>query len=144
MNKELKEAISYLFFGVLAMLVSLFTYWLFNLLLGEALYLISNVLSWCITVAFAFCTNKIWVFASHDWSASVLKKELSGFLGARIFSLIMEEAGLWLLIDLLAAGSFSVVLFGITLTETFLAKVLMQFLVVLVNYLFSKFLIFKR
>ncbi|MGN1203395.1 MAG: GtrA family protein, partial [Eubacterium sp.] len=77
-----REIISYVFFGVLATIVSLVSFKLFELILGERLYLVTNVVSWLITVIFAYFTNKLWVFESKSWKANVVIKELIGFFGA--------------------------------------------------------------
>ena len=71
-----KELISYVFFGVLATIVSILSFKLFDVLLGPQLYLLSNVISWIITVIFAYFTNKIWVFESKSWKANVHVKEI--------------------------------------------------------------------
>lgn len=142
--KDKKEIISYLFFGVLATVVNIVCFQIFNIIFGEELYLLSNVLSWIITVIFAFITNKLWVFESKSWKFSVIKTEIIGFTVARVFSLVLEEAGLYLLIDLLNLKSFSFEAFGFIITGSLIAKVIMQVIVVLSNYIFSKFIIFKR
>ena len=89
-----KEIISYLFFGVMTTLVNFVSFWAFNKILGESLYLISNVIAWVISVVFAYVTNKLWVFESKSWKFRVLLKEVPEFFAARIFSLCVEESGL--------------------------------------------------
>ncbi|MEE1074448.1 MAG: GtrA family protein [Acutalibacteraceae bacterium] len=69
---KLKEIFSYLFFGFLTTLISILTFGIFNAALGEKLYLISNIFSWVISVAFAFVSNKIYVFLSLDWNVNIL------------------------------------------------------------------------
>ena len=88
--EKYKEVISYVFFGVLATVVNLVSFKIFNAVLGAHLYLLTNVISWLITVIFAYFTNKLWVFESKSWKAEVVIKELIGFFGARIFSLVFE------------------------------------------------------
>lgn len=151
MSRERKEAmkinrevISYLIFGLLTTAVSILTFQLFGLLLGEDLYLVNNILSWIISVSFAFVTNKLWVFESKSWHLSIIKTEITGFLAARIFSLIVEEAGLFVLIDLLRIEKIGFEFVGFLITGTLIAKFTMQIIVVLLNYFFSKFLIFKK
>lgn len=75
-----KEIISYLFFGVMTTLVNFVSFWAFNKILGESLYLISNVIAWVISVVFAYVTNKLWVFESKSWKFRVLLKEVPEFL----------------------------------------------------------------
>lgn len=141
-----KELISYVFFGVLATVVNLLSFKLFDLLLGEHLYLLTNVISWIITVIFAYFTNKLWVFESKSWKASVVARELVGFFGARLFSLGVEEVGLWLMLDdkKLDMGGVSFEVFGIAVSGNMIAKVIMQVIVVILNYVFSKLIIFKK
>ena len=144
MKKQTKELLSYLFFGVLTTLVSIVTYEISNIILGADLYLISNIISWVIAVSFAYVTNKLWVFESKSWTFSVIKTEIAAFVLARVFSLILEEVGLYLLIDVMALKEFSAVAFGFTLTGALISKLIMQVIVVIANYLFSKFIIFKK
>lgn len=139
-----KELISYVFFGVLATVVNLVSFKIFDAFLGEHLYLITNVVSWLITVIFAYFTNKLWVFESKSWKASVVVKELIGFFGARIFSLVVEEAGLWLMIDICHMGDISWDIFTFSLSGNMIAKIIMQVVVVILNYVFSKLVIFKH
>ena len=141
---KLKEIFSYLFFGFLTTLISILTFGLFNAALGEKLYLISNIFSWVISVAFAFVTNKIYVFRSLEWNVKILKTELFGFVGARIFSLVLEEAGLFLLMDIIKFNSFETRVLSFSITGGFISKIIMQIVVVITNYFFSKFIIFKK
>ena len=139
-----REVISYLIFGLLTTVVSIITFHFFGFVFGEKLYLLNNILSWIISVSFAFVTNKLWVFESKSWGFSVLKKEIMGFALARLFSLLVEEVGLFLLIDLARLEKFRFEVLGILITGILISKVLMQVIVVLLNYFFSKFLIFKK
>lgn len=139
-----KELISYVFFGVLATIVSIGTFKLFDAVLGEKLYLISNVISWIITVIFAYITNKLWVFESKSWKADVVIKELIGFFGARLFSLGVEEFGLWLLIDALNMGALSLDFMSFYINGNMIAKLIMQVVVVILNYVFSKLIVFRK
>ena len=139
-----KELISYVFFGVLATIVSILSFKLFDVLLGPELYLLSNVISWIITVIFAYFTNKIWVFESKSWKANVLVKEIVSFFGARVFSLVVEEAGLWLMIDQMDMGGISWDILTFSISGNMIAKIIMQVVVVILNYVFSKLIIFKK
>lgn len=139
-----KEIISYLVFGVLTTAISVISFWLFGIVFGEQNYLINNILRWVIAVAFAFVTNKLWVFSSKDWSVKVLKTELTGFLLARNFSLLLEEAGLFLLIDILYLSKYNIDILNYKLTGELISKLIMQFIVIAVNYILSKLVIFKK
>ena len=142
--EKYKEVISYVFFGVLATVVNLVSFKIFNAVLGAHLYLLTNVISWLITVIFAYFTNKLWVFESKSWKAEVVIKELIGFFGARIFSLVVEEAGLWLMIDIMHMSKISWDIFSFNLDGNMIAKIIMQVVVVILNYVFSKLVIFKH
>lgn len=142
--EKYKELISYVFFGVLATIVSLVSFKVFNEILGANLYFLSNVISWLITVIFAYFTNKLWVFESKSWKADVVVKELIEFFGARIFSLVVESAGLWLMIDIMHMGKISWDIFVFNLDGNMIAKIIMQVVVVILNYVFSKLVIFRH
>lgn len=139
-----KEIINYVFFGVLATIVNLVSFKIFDLILGAKLYLITNVISWIITVIFAYVTNKLWVFESKSWKKDVVIKELIGFFGARLFSLGVEELGLWVTITLCHMGQMGWQVFGLNIDGNMVAKVIMQIVVVILNYIFSKFIIFTK
>ena len=139
-----KEILLYLIFGVLTTLVNFVSFWLMELLIGEELYLASNAVAWVLAVVFAYVTNKLFVFESKSWSRAALAAEIPEFLGARIFSFLLEEGGMWLLVDILGFRSFSFALVGITATGNLIAKAILAVVVVILNYFFSKLIIFKR
>lgn len=139
-----KELISYVFFGVLATIVSIGSFKIFDVILGEHLYMISNVISWIITVIFAYFTNKLWVFQSKSWKPNVVVRELIGFFGARLFSLGVEELGLWLMIDKMNIDTIGFEILDFDVNGNLIAKVIMQVVIVILNYIFSKLIIFKK
>lgn len=140
-----KEIISYVFFGVLTTVVNLLVFKLFDRILGSNLYLVTNVIAWIAAVVFAYITNKLWVFESKSWKADVVIKELVGFFGARVLSLGIEEAGLWLMIDIMHFENIKgFEIFSFKFDGNFIAKLIMQVVVVIMNYIFSKFLIFTK
>jgi putative flippase GtrA len=145
MNKKLVwEIIRYLIFGVLTTLVNFAVYFAALALFGDESYLVSNIIAWVFAVAFAYVTNKLWVFESKSWAWPHVRKELAGFVSARLFSLAVEEAGLWLMIGALAFGAWSVPIPGHPVGGDVVAKFIMQVVVVLLNYVFSKLIIFRR
>lgn len=128
--KKYKEMLLYLFFGGLSFIVSISIYAAFNI--GMALNeLIANVLSWIITVMFAFLTNRIWVFRSPTNSVSEFIKQMFAFYSGRVITLIVEEAVLLIFITWLGFNSI-------------LIKVIAQVIVIVLNYIISKLLIFKN
>ncbi|MGN0531375.1 MAG: GtrA family protein [Eubacterium sp.] len=139
-----RELITYVIFGVLTTVVSLVSFKIFDSILGEKMYLLSNILSWIFAVGFAYVTNKLWVFESKSWNTKTVIKELTGFISARLFSLGVEELGLWLLIDILNMGTISLSILSFDINGNMIAKLIMQIVVVILNYVFSKLVIFKK
>lgn len=133
MSNRRKEILSYLFWGVLTTLVSWLTFTLFSWLTGHVI--LSNALSWVCAVAFAFVTNKQWVFESKDWKAQTVWREGLTFLSARLVSGAVELVGVPLV------TAWGEPLLGI---EGLGAKMIVTAVVVLLNYIFSKRIIFKK
>lgn len=142
--KKYEEVILYVVFGVLTTVVNFIAFLLFTKVLGEKVYLLNNVLAWFVAVVFAYITNKIWVFDSKSWAFKVLIKEIPSFFAARLFSLGVEEAGLWLFVEKLKFNEISFTVFSFNLTGQFIAKVVLAVIVVILNYFFSKFIIFAK
>lgn len=142
--KKYKEIILYIFFGVLTTIVNFVIYFIMNALLGEDMYLVSNVIAWIGAVAFAYVTNKIWVFESKSRESKTLLREIGEFVSARLLSLGIEEAGLYIFVDLLKFSTFSFSFLRLTITGDVITKIIMQIIVVILNYIFSKFIIFKK
>ncbi len=139
-----REFITYVIFGVMTTVVNLVAFTGFNSILGPESYLISNVIAWIFAVLFAYITNKLFVFNSKSWRADVLLKEIISFVAARVFSLLIEEAGLFLLVDALNFKELSLNLFGLSVGGNMIAKLILALIVVLLNYVFSKLYIFKK
>jgi len=129
-----KEQILYLFFGVATTIVNWVTY---TVSLKVFSLVISNSIAWLVAIIFAFIVNKLFVFESVDFSFQKTAKEIILFIGARIFSGIFEIAGLPLLVFI----GLNQTIFGI---EGAVAKILISVIVVLSNYIFNKFVIFKK
>ena len=139
-----KELLLYLVFGVLTTAVNFLVFGIFTKIFGEELYLVNNAIAWVVGVVFAFITNKLFVFESKSWRGKIAGKEFIEFVGARLFSFGVEEGGMWLFVDILAFGEKSVSLFGFTITGQIIAKLALAVIVVILNYFFSKFIIFRR
>lgn len=124
------DILVYLVFGVLTTAVNYMVYLpCYNLLgLSSA---VSNVIAWAAAVAFAFFTNKPFVFHSHDWSAKTVIPELTRFIGTRLGSGGLETLILLLFVDLLHGNGN-------------LWKLLTSVLVVILNYIGSKLLVFRK
>lgn len=128
--KKHEEVISYLFFGGLTTLVNYIVYLpCYNLLhLSGA---VSNAVAWVAAVAFAYLTNKPFVFKSHDWSAKTVIPELTKFVSCRIGSGLLETAIIFVLVDWLGLDGNII-------------KLATSVLVVILNYVASKLLVFQK
>lgn len=142
LNKH-REILVYLIFGVLTTAVNLATFYLMETV-TDISYLINNGIAWVVGVIFAFVTNKIFVFRSKSWKPSVAGKEAIEFLGARLFSFGVEEVGLWLLVDVAGLASFSQEILGFNISGELISKIILAIVVVILNYVFSKLVIFKK
>ncbi len=94
-------------------------------------YIVSNIIAWVFSVIFAYLVNKIYVFASLDWSRRKLLKEIWQFVAARIFSGVAETLLLILFVDMMGY------------CDTII-KIIAGIAVIIINYLFSKWVIFKK
>lgn len=128
--RKYREPVVYLVFGALTTAVNYIVYLPCYNFLGLSAG-ISNVIAWVVAVAFAFLTNKPFVFQSYDWSAKTVLPELSKFVGTRIGSGFLETAILFLAVD--AAGMNGNVW-----------KLLTSVGVVVLNYIGSKLLVFRK
>ena len=124
------DIVTYLFFGVLTTLVNFVVYYpLYNWCHISAT--ISNCIAWIVSVAFAFLTNKPFVFKSHDWSRKTVVPELLKFVGCRIGSGLAETVIIFLTVDVLVLNGN-------------IMKILVSVLVVILNYIGSKLLVFRK
>jgi putative flippase GtrA len=98
---------------------------------------VANIISWIISVTFAFITNKLWVFESKSWEHAVVWKEAWTFYGGRVFTGVLELV----LMPLLVSWGLNMTLFKI---EYFPAKIIVSVIVIILNYLLSKFISFKK
>lgn len=135
-----REMFDYILFGVLTTVVNLVVFALFEKILGTKFVLITNIIAWIAAVAFAFVTNKFIVFRSKSTESQTLIKELIAFVVARLLSLGVEEAGLAIAQFIFHADSKIVLGF----TGTQVAKLILQIIVVIMNYVLSKLFIFKE
>lgn len=139
-----KETITYVLFGVLTTLVNLVVFKAFDVVFGGKLYLLTNSIAWIAAVVFAYITNKLFVFESKSWNFDVLKKEIPSFVGARVASYFIEQAGLWFFVELLHFDEKTFDFIVITLSGKMVAKLILGVLVVIINYVLSKFIIFAK
>lgn len=124
-----EEICNYLISGFLGVVISIVSYGIarkigFNIT-------ISNIISWILAVIFMYITNKIFVFKSKCESIRQLVKEFISFVIARLFTLFIETAILHIGYNLLKINDIIV-------------KVIAQIVIIILNYIFSKLIIFKK
>ncbi|MBQ7797284.1 MAG: GtrA family protein [Lachnospiraceae bacterium] len=129
-NGAVREGIAYLIFGVLTTAV--------DYVISNALFYVasmssipSQTIAWVAAVLFAFVTNKWWVFESHTLVPSEVWKEFVSFVICRVATFLFNLAALFVMVDLMHM-------------EFFICKLLISVVVVVLNYVFSKILIFAK
>lgn len=124
-----KEVILYLVFGVLTTVVNIAVYLLCSKLIDIDV-VISNILAWFVSVLFAYVTNRKWVFESSAVGFSSVMREAIGFFAGRIGTGVMDTLLMYLTVEILHY-------------DDLLMKILVNVIVIVANYLISKFLIFR-
>lgn len=126
-----KEVFMYLIFGVLTTIVSLVSYYLLTITIfnpdNAILLQVANILSWIISVLFAYITNRKYVFESKN---NNILKEVSSFFGSRLITLLFDMLIMFVGVTLLKGN------------DKFI-KVISQVIVIVSNYIFSKLFVFK-
>lgn len=125
-----KEVLMYLFFGGLTFFLNFFLF-VFIDHSTNINALINNIICWIACVIFQFFTNRKWVFDGHVSSKDELLKQISTFFGGRIFTLIVEEL------------IIAVFITWLNLNSTFI-KLVAQVVVIVLNYIISKLIVFKK
>lgn len=123
-----REAVSYLFFGGLTTVINIAVYYICAAMGMPTA--IANAIAWIISVLFAYITNRIWVFRSHS-SGKALMKEFGSFVACRVATGVLDEIIMIVGVDVLGIWGLGV-------------KVFANILVIILNYIFSKLLIFRR
>ncbi len=141
-----RETVLYLIFGVLTTVVNYIVFFLiYELLLGGKGSLAANAVAFVAAVIFAFVVNKLWVFESKSWEPKVLRREIPAFIAARLASFGIEEAGLFLSETVLGLNEITLLQLGSTAIDgVTAAKLALSVIVVVLNYFFSKWFIFKK
>ncbi|MBE6742148.1 MAG: GtrA family protein [Ruminococcaceae bacterium] len=147
--KNKKEIIMYIVFGALTTLVSWGTYIFFENALHFSVFW-SNLLSWICAVTFAYITNKLWVFDSKSFEFKVLIKEITTFIASRGITGIFEIAFVPLLARLGFDNPFFAAVKGLNIkadifyTSGVYSKISVAIVVVILNYVLSKLIVFKK
>ena len=125
-----KEQILYVFFGGLTTLINWGAYALCYNVLG-VFNVPSVIIAWILGVAFAFVTNKIWVFESRSFDTKTVMRELWTFVAARLATGLLDLGIMYLAVDVLG-GNGNV------------WKLISNVIVIILNYVFSKLIVFRK
>lgn len=128
--EKYRSFIAYAVFGVLTTVVNIVTYNLCYVHAGMSNTL-SNIVAWILAVTFAYLTNKVWVFDSKSWAWEVLKREVPAFVSCRLATGIMDLIIMYMSVDVMHWNAM-------------LMKLISNVLVIVLNYIFSKLVIFKK
>ena len=132
MLTKYREQISYLFFGGLTTLISWGLYTLlYYVLFNQNLNVVSNIITETVAITFAYVTNKLFVFRSKTQEKKDFIKEILSFFALRAVSFFLNLGAMWLLVDVL-------------FFEAWICKIVVNVIVIILNYLFSKLFIFNK
>lgn len=127
-----EELWNYLIVGLLTTVVSLATYFICTETFldpnNDIQLQIANIISWVFAVAFAYVTNRVYVFKSKS---KEYFKEISSFVGARILSLLMDMFTMFIIVSVLHFNDK-------------IGKLFSQIVVTIANYILSKLFVFKK
>lgn len=128
--RRYKEMLLYGFFGCGTVLISVGTYALLTEVFSWDI-LMANAVSWLFATMFAFFTNRTWVFSSHATGIRAFFIQLGSFCFGRFLTLLIEE---WMLYFFIGQLQF----------PNMIIKFIGQIVVILLNYLVSKLVVFRR
>lgn len=125
-----KRFILYAVFGVCTTLINWGTYYLCYSIIHVP-NVPSTIIAWIIAVAFAFITNKIWVFDSKSFDGKTLIYEIWTFVAARLATGALDVAIMYVAVDVLGLNST-------------VWKLISNIVVIILNYILSKLIVFKK
>lgn len=128
--KKYEEIILYGFFGVCTTLVNILVYYIFSHIFNLGT-IISTVIAWILSVLFAFVTNKIWVFKSKSWQKDIFIKEAISFFSCRLLTGLLDIGIMYIFVDILKFNDIII-------------KVISNIIVIIINYIASKLVIFSK
>lgn len=125
-----KDIIPYAFFGVLTTVVNMVVYWVAAHPLGLSV-MVSTVIAWIAAVLFAYVTNRKWVFHSQAQGTKEIVQEIVSFFACRLATGVVDWACMFIFVDLLHFNDVII-------------KATANVLVIILNYVASKLVIFKH
>lgn len=128
--EKYKDIIPYAIFGVLTTIVNMVVYWLAAHPLGLSV-MVSTVIAWIAAVLFAYVTNRKWVFHSQAQGTKEIVHEIVSFFACRLATGVVDWACMFIFVDLLHFNDVII-------------KAAANVLVIILNYVASKLVIFKH
>ena len=128
--KKYREQVAYVFFGGLTTLVNIVVYYVANTMMHMAT-VPATAVAQVLAVLFAYVTNKKYVFQSKTHGAQELLREMGSFFACRAVSFVLDIGIMWLSVDILAWPNM-------------LMKIISNVIIIVVNYVASKLLIFNK
>ena len=125
-----RQIILYVFFGGCTTVVDFVVYWLcYDVCNIENV--VSTAISLIAAILFAFLTNRIWVFQSRTKGMRAFLLQMAEFYGCRLFSSLFTLIAMWWTVDMMHWNGL-------------LMKLLVNVVVIIWNYIASKFMIFRN
>lgn len=125
-----KDMLPYIIFGICTTLVNMVVYWVCAHIL-HFFVILSTVISWVISVFFAYVTNRKYVFHSHKNSYKDIVKEMCAFFSCRFLTGLLDVGIMFVFVNLLHMNDM-------------LIKIVSNLTVIVLNYVASKIFIFKK
>lgn len=129
-RRDQSEFTVYMIFGCLTTIINYLVYLFCRFTLGPENIILNTSLAWLTSVLFAYFTNKIWVFKTTNYRFYYIARELSIFISSRFITGLLDIAIMKICVDW--AGFNDLII-----------KVISSILVIIINYLFSKIIIFR-
>ena len=124
------ELVSYLFVGVATTVVNYVVYYIATRMLGMGV-MAGTWTAWVFAVAFGYAANKAFVFKTHCENTAALVKEAVSFFAMRLVSLGMETVLMFVTVEVMGLNDL-------------VMKLIVNLLVIIANYVFSKMFIFRK
>ena len=125
-----KDVILYLVFGVFTTVVNIVSYWVCAHVFGMSV-MASTVIAWALAVFFAYVTNRTMVFHSSATEKGEILKEIGSFFACRLGTGVVDWVIMFAFVNVLHFNDMIV-------------KIAANFIVIVLNYILSKFVIFKH
>lgn len=128
--KKYKGIISYLFFGVSTTIINVSAYWSLAHFINFPV-MTSTIIAWFLAVLFAYITNRKWVFHSEAKCSREIIQEIFSFFLCRFITGIIDWVCMFLFVDILGLNDIII-------------KFINNVIVIILNYVTSKLVIFKN